>query len=82
MRIIDRIAKNTIELTTQVEPNKSAMCTTPLVSRSMNPAPRKNIVALGRTFRTGANTIRMINDSTATIAMPRRFKAGIAGSWR
>ena len=44
-----RIAKKTIELTIQVAPKSRAMCTTPLVSSSMKPAPRKNIWPLGRT---------------------------------
>ena len=42
-----RIAKKTIELTIQVAPKSKAMCTTPLVSSSMKPAPRKNIRPLG-----------------------------------
>jgi hypothetical protein len=64
-------------LTTHVEPNSSAMCTTPLVSSSMNPAPRKNIVPLSRAVRTGANIISRTTDSTAMIAAPRTFTAGI-----
>ncbi len=42
-RIITSTAKITTELTIQVPPNSSAMCTTALVSTSMKPAPRKNI---------------------------------------
>ena len=54
-----RIAKKTIELTIQVEPKSKAMCTTPLVSSSMKPAPRKNIWPLGRRCRTGAKAKRI-----------------------
>src|SRR5205814_10514645 len=69
-RIMTRMAKNTTELTTQVLPKSSAMWTTPLVSSSMNPAPRKNIRQLGRTRRTGAKASRMASESTATATMP------------
>ena len=75
-----RMAKNTTELTSQVEPNNRAMCTTPLVSSSMNPAPRKNICQLGRTRRTGENAYRMIKESPAIKAMLRRFSEGIQAS--
>ena len=77
-----RIAKKTIELTIQVAPKSKAMCTTPLVSSSMKPAPRKNIWPLGRARRTGAKASRITSESTATIAMPRRLSAGIVGSRR
>ena len=46
------MAKKTIELTIQVVPKSRAMCTTPLVSSSMKPAPRKNIWPL-RTVEPG-----------------------------
>ena len=78
-RIIVRIAKKTIELTIQVAPKSNAMCTTPFVSSSMKPAPRKNIRPFGRALRTGANASRITSESTATIAMPRRLRAGIVG---
>ena len=44
--------------------------------------PRKNMRPLGRARRTGANANRMTSESTATIAMPRRLRAGIVGSRR
>ena len=49
-----RIAPKTTALTIHVEPKSNAMWTTPLVSRSMKPAPRKNIRPFGRAVRTGA----------------------------
>ncbi len=42
----------------------------PFVSRSMNPAPRKNIWPLGRSVRTGAKSPRIASESTATINIP------------
>ncbi len=77
-----RMAANTIELTIQVEPKSSARCTTPLVSSSMKPAPRKNIRPSGRAVLTGASANRSASESPATIAIPRRFRPGIAGSRR
>ncbi len=77
-----RMAKKTMELTIQVALKSRAMCTTALVSSSMNPAPRKNIWPLGRARRTGANRKRIASDINATIAIPRRFRAGINGRRR
>ena len=74
------MAKKTMELTTQVEPKRRASCTTPLVSRSMNPAPRKNIDPFGRHGPTGAKSTRITIDATATMTIPRMFNAGTLGS--
>ena len=65
-----RMAANTTEFTTQVAPKSSAIWTTPRVSSSMKPAPRKNIRPLGRTRRTGAKIERISTDKAAMRIIP------------
>src|SRR5262249_31609222 len=80
---LHKMAKNTSELTSQVEPNNSANVTRLLVSSSMNAAPRKNMWPL-KPRRAGAGARPKIRPMaiTATMARPKMYGNGSAGARR
>jgi hypothetical protein len=85
MRISTSALKNTAEFTSQVLPNSKAICTTALVSSSMNAAPRKNILTLiGRPapldVPLGMNNSTMVMPRPPKRTMDRSVRSGISRS--
>src|SRR5919202_1138821 len=80
---LHRMAKNTSELTNQVEPNSSEKVTRLRVSSNMKAAPRKNMCALKpRRAGRGASPKISPRAMTATMARPAMKTHGSAGSRR